>query len=62
MVGPVDDVAAVWSIEAAREAAWVHAEVMWHLRESSDLTNAYMTVLDRTVGMENRVLLLVRGV
>lgn len=62
MVGPVDDVAAVWSIEAAREAAWVHAEVMWHLRESSDLTNAYMTVLDRTVGMENRVLLLVRGI
>lgn len=61
-VAPVDDTAAVWSIEAAREAAWVHSEVLWHLRESSELTNAYMGVLDRTVAMENRALLLVRGI
>ncbi|MBV8987569.1 MAG: hypothetical protein JO372_03310 [Solirubrobacterales bacterium] len=61
-VAPMDDAAAVWSIEAAREAAWVHGEVLWHLRESSDLTNAYLAVLDRTVGMENRALLLVRGI
>jgi hypothetical protein len=40
----------------------VHGEVLWHLRESSDLTNAYMGVLDRTVAMENRVLLLIRGI
>jgi hypothetical protein len=62
-VSPVDDTAAIWSIEAAREAAWVHAEVLWHLRQApSELTAAYLGILDRTVGMENRALLLVRGI
>lgn len=62
-VSPVDDTAAIWSIEAARAAAWVHAEVLWHLRGApQELTTAYLAVLDRTVGMENRALLLVRGI
>ncbi len=63
VVSPVDDTAAIWSIEAAREAAWVHAEILWHLRQAPpELTSAYLAVLDRTVGMENRALLLARGV
>ena len=27
--GPVDDVLAMWSIRAARDAAWTHAELLW---------------------------------
>jgi hypothetical protein len=61
-VAPVDDAAAIWSIERARDAAWIHAEVLWRLRAVPELTNGYLDVLDSTVGMENRALLLVRGI
>ena len=61
-VAPVDDAAAIWSIERARDAAWIHAEVLWRLRSAPELTNGYLDVLDSTVGMENRALLLVRSV
>ena len=61
-VAPVDDAAAIWSIERARDAAWIHAEVLWRLRAAPELTDGYLDVLDSTVGMENRALLLVRGV
>jgi hypothetical protein len=60
-VAPVDDAAAIWSIERARDAAWIHAEVLWRLRAAPELTTGYLDVLDSTVGMENRALLLVRG-
>jgi hypothetical protein len=30
---PVDDVVAVWDVDAARAAAWTRAKVLWHLRE-----------------------------
>ena len=61
-VAPVDDAAAIWSIERARDVAWIHAEVLWRLRAEPELTDGYLDVLDSTVGMENRALLLVRGV
>lgn len=62
VVAPADDVAAIWSIERARDVAWVHAEVLWQLRAVPDIESAYLDVLDSTVGMENQALLLVRGV
>jgi hypothetical protein len=60
-VAPVDDAVAIWSIERARDAAWVSAEVLWHLRDHQALTDAYLAALDATVGMEGRALLLPRG-
>jgi hypothetical protein len=59
-VAPVDDTVAIWSIKAAREAAWLRAEVLWHIRDHSDLFNAYFAALDATVGMECRALLVPR--
>jgi Family of unknown function (DUF5995) len=61
-VAPVDDAVAIWSIEAARDAAWVRAEVLWHIRDHQDLTGAYLAALDATVGMECRALLLPRRI
>lgn len=60
-VAPVDDQAAIWSIERARDAAWIRAEMLWRLREHRDLVSAYLAALDSTVGMECRALLLPRG-
>jgi hypothetical protein len=61
-VAPVDDAVAIWSIERARDAAWIRAEVLWHLRDHKTLTAAYLDALDATVGMEGRALLLPRAV
>ncbi len=60
-VAPVDDMAAIWSLERARDAAWVRGEMLWNLRDHQTLTGAYLAALDATVGMECRALLLVRG-
>jgi hypothetical protein len=61
VVAPVDDAVAIWSIERARDAAWVQAEVLWQLRDHKLLTDAYLASLDATVGMEGRALLLPRA-
>lgn len=60
-VSPVDDAVAIWSIERARDAAWIRAEVLWQIRAQSVLLNAYLAALDATVGMEGRALLLPHG-
>ncbi len=57
-VAPVDDAVAIWSIERARDAAWVRAQVLWQLRDHRTLTGAYLATVDATVGMEGRALLL----
>lgn len=59
-VAPVDDMVAIWSIERARDAAWLRAEVAWQIRDHTDLFNAYFATVDATVGMECRALLLPR--
>ncbi len=59
-VAPLDDAAAIWSIERARDAAWIRSEVLWRLREHRGLSAAYLGALDSTVGMECRALLLPR--
>ena len=57
----VDDVVAIWSVTAAREAAWVNGQVMWHLRGLPSISRAYLATLDRTVGFASRGLLIETG-
>jgi hypothetical protein len=54
----LDDLVGGFSITAAREAAWVHAEVLWRLRDEKLLARSYLDTLDRTVGFAGRALLL----
>jgi hypothetical protein len=53
----VGDVVAVWDIEAARDAAWVRAEVLWKLRDLSPLRQGYEEMNDRATGFAGRALL-----
>jgi Family of unknown function (DUF5995) len=55
--GPVDDVLAMWSVRAARDAAWTHAEVLWSLRDFPDLRNDFLATLDDFTGFAGRGLL-----
>jgi len=57
VLGELDDVIAMWNVERARDAAWTNAEVLWTLRISSDLTDAFVLALDRMVGLASRGLL-----
>jgi hypothetical protein len=57
-VAPADDVAVIWSIEAAREAAWLRGQVLWHLRDEPALTDAYLAVNDRETELAGRAILL----
>ena len=55
--GPVDDVLAMWSIRAARDAAWTHAELLWHLRHLPPLQRDFIRTLDGFAGFAGRGLL-----
>lgn len=56
-LSPVADVVSAWSIDTARDAAWVHACALWELRRLAVLSEAYRETLDRTVGLVGRQLL-----
>ncbi len=58
VAGDVDDAVAMWKVRAAREAAWTHAEVLWTLRGSPALHDAFFMRLDRFTGFASRGLLL----
>jgi hypothetical protein len=45
-------------VRAAREAAWTNAEVLWTLRPSPALHDAFFARLDRLTGFAGRGLLL----
>jgi hypothetical protein len=55
--GPLDDVLAMWSVRAARDAAWTHAEVLWSLRNNPTLQNDFLATLDDFAGFAGRGLL-----
>jgi hypothetical protein len=55
--GGLDNLVDMFSITAAREAAWVHGEVLWRLRSEELLAASYLTTLDRTVAFAGRALL-----
>lgn len=56
-VDRIDDVVAMWDVGRARDAAWVNAEALWALRDQPELSARYLAVLDRTVGLTARGLL-----
>src|SRR3954451_8138069 len=59
--GPVDDVIAIWSVERARDAAWIRAQVLWHLRALPALRDDYLEVNDRATELQSRGLLVPVG-
>jgi hypothetical protein len=56
-LSPVADIVSAWSIDTARDAAWVHACTLWELRGLPLLSERYRDTLDRTVGLVGRQLL-----
>jgi hypothetical protein len=56
-LGDVDNVLAMWNVRKAREAAWVNAEVLWHLRPFPWLADDYLVRLDRLAGFAGKGLL-----
>jgi hypothetical protein len=57
-LGRLDDVLAMWKVQRARDAAWLHAEMLWRLRRQPELRDAYLLTLDRSVGLTGRGLLI----
>jgi hypothetical protein len=57
-VAPADDVAAIWSITRARDAAWIRAQVIWHLRSAGPLRDAYLATNERATELAGRAILL----
>ena len=53
----LENLMGTFSIQAARETAWVNAQVMWHIREVRSVFDAYLDGLDRSVAFVGRTLL-----
>jgi hypothetical protein len=56
-LSPVLDLVGAWSIEKARDAAWVNAGVLWHLRDVAFLRGPFEATLARHVGLATAFLL-----
>ena len=56
-VAPLADLVSNFSIDKARDAAWVSALTLWHLRDIPFLERAARDTLARTVGLVSRQLL-----
>jgi hypothetical protein len=56
--GEADDAVAMWKVRRAREAAWTNAEVLWALRKTPGLRDAFFARLDGLTGFAGRGLLL----
>ncbi len=54
---PVLDLVSSWSIEKARDAAWVSAQVQWSLQTDDQVYAAYLATRASTVGLITRQLL-----
>ncbi len=54
----IDNLAATFSIKAAREVAWNNALTLWHLRGARRLSRSFLDNLDRLVAFAGRSLLL----
>jgi hypothetical protein len=53
----VDNALAIWSISAARDLAWSHAQLLWRLRHDPALADGYGDVLGRLVELAGRGIL-----
>ena len=60
VLGQADEAAEMWSMERARENAWVQTEALWLLRSNEQLAARFLLALDRTVGFAGRGLLFER--
>jgi hypothetical protein len=58
---PVDDIVAIWSVERARDAAWIGGQVLWQLRDLPPLRDDYLEINDRTTELASRALLVPVG-
>jgi hypothetical protein len=56
-LGQLDDVAAMWNVERARDAAWTNGETLYALRSIPPLRSRYLEALDRMVGFAGRGML-----
>ena len=52
-----DEAVAMWSIAGARDVAWDHAKLLWHLRDIGPLRDAYLDALARTTELTARAML-----
>jgi len=57
LAGRADDVAAMFKVREARHAAWTNAEVLWTLRRTPVLRDAFFERLDGLTGLAGRGLL-----
>ena len=58
LAGALDDVAAMWSVRAARAAAWTNSEVLWTLKVLPRLRDAFFNRLDSMTGFAARGMLI----
>jgi len=56
-VSHLEDTMAAWNVAAAREAAWVNAEVLWSLRGMEPLQSRYLQTLDGMTTVAGKALL-----
>jgi len=54
---PLTHLAAAWSLEAARDAAWAAFRALWAMRELPDVTGEFEERIDAGVGLVGRCLL-----
>lgn len=59
-LGDLDTILVMWNVRKARDAAWTHGEVLWHLRAMPQLRRDYLAKLDSMAGFAGRGLLLPR--
>lgn len=52
-----DEAIAMWSLAAARDVAWDHAQVLWGLRHAGLIRDAYLDALARTTELAARAML-----
>ena len=62
VAGRLDDVAAMWKVRLAREAAWTNAEVLWTLQRLPRLRDGFLERLDGLTGFAGRGLLIPTGI
>jgi hypothetical protein len=56
-VSHLEDTVAAWNVAAAREAAWVNAEMLWNVRSFPRLSSRYMETLDGIAALAGKTLL-----
>lgn len=57
-VNAVQQMVAAWSVAAARESAWVHAEILSTINGNSVLTQRFVDSLDGTAALAGKALLI----